>query len=406
MIFFLNKPIHALFILFLMAFFPLTDLLAEEKNETATLKVIGTSLCNDMDTMAAREKAISKGLIAAVELVTADLIPFSSFGSNFAALNKLLTEHADKFINKYKVLTEFTFENKYKVMIQATVSIPRVRHELETAGIIPMDNNLLSVLFLVSEIKGKNGKTICWWEKPFTPVSLAGEAGLADIMRKKGFHIVTHNLQSPLFNEKDVPSHSYMDDKLAIQIGSKLNAEIIVIGEAMGFKTESITKKNINSFKGIVSVRAIKTESGELMGRVTQAAESTNMDEETGIKEALKKAGFLAGEKLASQIAAIEQDKTDVSSKIEIMVQGTNNLINFVLFRKGLQTLQDISLMQIKQIKSDEATIAVNFAGNAKKLADALSVKSFNSFSINIVEISENFLKIALIPEQTSADLQ
>jgi|GEM_PF-2091061 len=405
MIFFLNKPLHALFILFLLTFFPITPLLAEEKNETATLKVIGTSLCNDMGTMAAREKAISKGLITAVELVTADLIPFSSFGFNFAALNKLLTEHADKFINKYKVLTEFTFENEYKVMIQATVSIPRVRHELKIAGIIPMDNNFPSVLFLVSETK-KNGKAICWWEKPFTPVSLAGEAGLADIMRKKGFQIITHNLQPHLFNEKDLLLHPCMDDKLAIQIGSSLNAEILVIGEAMGFKTESIAKKNINSFKGTVSVRAIKTDSGKLMGRVSQTAESTNTDEETGIKEALKKAGLLAGEKLASQIAAIKQDKTDVSSKIEIMVQGTNNLINFVLFRKGLQTLQDISLMQIKQIKSDEATIAVNFAGNAKKLADALSVKPFNSFNINIVEISENFLKIALISEQVSADLQ
>ena len=405
MIFFLNKPLHALFILFLLTFFPITPLLAEEKNETATLKVIGTSLCNDMGTMAAREKAISKGLITAVELVTADLIPFSSFGFNFAALNKLLTEHADKFINKYKVLTEFTFENEYKVMIQATVSIPRVRHELKIAGIIPMDNNFPSVLFLVSETK-KNGKAICWWEKPFTPVSLAGEAGLADIMRKKGFQIITHNLQPHLFNEKDLLLHPCMEDKLAIQIGSSLNAEIIVIGEAMGFKTESIAKKNINSFKGTVSVRAIKTDSGKLMGRVSQTAESTNTDEETGIKEALKKAGLLAGEKLASQIAAIKQDKTDVSSKIEIMVQGTNNLINFVLFRKGLQTLQDISLMQIKQIKSDEATIAVNFAGNAKKLADALSIKPFNSFSINIVEISENFLKIALISKQVSADLQ
>ncbi len=408
MIFFLKKRLPLLFVFSLLIFFFPDHLLAEEKDETTTLKVIGTSLCSDTYGMtAAREKAISNGLLTAVELVTADLIPSSSFATNFTALNKLLTAHADQFINKYKVLTEFTFKNEYKVMIQATVSIPKVRHELETEGIIPMGNNLPSVLFLVSEIKGKNGNAICWWENPFTTVSLAGEAGLADIMEKKGFRIVTHNPPTPLFDKKNAPPLLYMDDKLATEMGSLLNAEVVVVGEAMAFKTGNITEKNITSFKGTVSVRAIKTESGELMGRVSQTADSISMDEETGINEVLKKAGFLAGEKLASQIAEIKQDRTaDNSAKIKIMVKGTNNLINFVLFRKGLQSLQGISLMQIKQIEPDGATIAVNFKGDAKKLADILRIKPFNSFSINIIDISENFLKIALIPEQTSAELQ
>jgi len=406
MLFFLKRHLPPLFVFSLLIFFPLTDLFAGEKDETTTIKVIGTTLFTDMDTMAAREKAISNGLIVAIELVAADLIPFSFFGTNFATINNLLTDHEDKFINKYKVLTEFTFKNEYKVMIQATVSIPKVRHELEAAGIIPMGNNFPSVLFLVSEIKGKNGKAICWWENPFTSASLAGEAGLASVMGKKGFHIIAHNLHPPLFNEKNLPNSTHMDDKRAMEIGTLLSADIVVVGEAVAFKTENITEKNINSFNGTVSLRAIKTESGELMGRVSQTADSISMDKEAGIKEALKKAGFLAGEKLVSQIAAIRQGKTDASSKIEIMVKGTNNLINFVLFRKSLQTLPDISLMQIKQIESDEATIAVNFKGDAKKLADVLRVKTFSAFSINIVDISENFLKIALIPEQTSVNLQ
>jgi len=45
----------------------------------------------------------------------------------------------------------------------------------------------------------------------------------------------------------------------------------------------------------------------------------------------------------------------------------------------------------------DEATIVVDFQGNAKELADALMLKNFESFGINIYEISQSHLRIRLV---------
>ncbi|MBW2166280.1 MAG: hypothetical protein JRG74_09360 [Deltaproteobacteria bacterium] len=48
-------------------------------------------------------------------------------------------------------------------------------------------------------------------------------------------------------------------------------------------------------------------------------------------------------------------------------------------------------------MKADEATIVVDFQGNAKELADALMLKNFESFGINIYEISQSHLRIRLV---------
>ena len=47
---------------------------------------------------------------------------------------------------------------------------------------------------------------------------------------------------------------------------------------------------------------------------------------------------------------------------------------------------------------SDEATIIVHFEGDAEMLAEALMLQSFDSFGINISDISQNRLRIELIP--------
>ena len=82
---------------------------------------------------------------------------------------------------------------------------------------------------------------------------------------------------------------------------------------------------------------------------------------------------------------------------LEIMLEGTGNLENFVKFRNMLKELTGVKEMQITQERPDQAVIMVAFQGNAKELADALIVKTFESISINIYEVSEDHLRIRLV---------
>ena len=182
----------------------------------------------------ARSAAVADALVTAVELIAVDIMPISSFADNYPDLNKFFNAYVDKFINDYKVLTELTFKNEYRTIIQATVSIVRVKQGLETAGII-----------------------------------------------------------------------------------------------------------------------------------------------------------YLPG---------TEENNLKAPEEIEITVNGTSNLKKFVLFRKELQKLDGLSALQLEQMEFDKAVIAVTFTGDAKALAHALVSKTFDSFSVNIIEISEHCLKVDLAP--------
>ena len=77
---------------------------------------------------------------------------------------------------------------------------------------------------------------------------------------------------------------------------------------------------NIRSFKGIVSVRAVRTDTGEEIAATTQSAVTANADETIGVQKALSSAGSLAGELLAGQIIdAWRQKKYARAQKFQIV---------------------------------------------------------------------------------------
>jgi hypothetical protein len=83
---------------------------------------------------------------------------------------------------------------------------------------------------------------------------------------------------------------------------------------------------------------------------------------------------------------------------VEIMVEGTGNLANFIKFRRVINNMPGVEGVQIKEIKSDQATIIVDYQGSAKEFADDLMLKTIESIGINIYEVSQNRLRIELIP--------
>jgi len=97
------------------------------------------------------------------------------------------------------------------------------------------------------------------------------------------------------------------------------------------------------------------------------------------------------------QIVAGWKKAVQKSVEIEIVVKGTRNLGNFVNFRRALKDIPDVKGIQLKEMQSNEAVIVVDYRGDAKKLAEALMLKTFESFGISITEVLEQRLNVELI---------
>jgi len=385
-------------IFFLFSFFAHSvNIQAEDQISTKTIVVIGTGKIYKEDSASARKEAIENSLVSAVETVALGLIPPESLHQTFQNFNEALYNQTAKFIQGYKVLAEFKIKDAYRVMVEANVSVTGLKKLMSNAGILSGGKALPKILVLVSEQNAEDASPKYWWGGKTVLGEIFSVSALIETMRSKGLHVLDHasivqNIR--IDNRYDKPD---LDKEEAVALGRNLKADIVIVGKTIIEPGQNVMGKNIRSFTGIISARAIWTKTGEEIAATTQNAVTANADETIGSRKALSAAGTLAGETLASQIIDAWQKKDEQTNIIGIVVEGTDNLTNFEKFISIINKINGVKNLQIKELKANETVISVEFKGTAKALADALMLKSYGSVNINIYEVSKNHFKVELI---------
>ena len=382
----------------LVVLYPPAVVQAENQISTKTVVVTGTGKIYQKDSARAREEAITDSLVSAVNRVAVELFPLKSLVRNFQAFNKMIYGNTDKFIQDYKVLAEVPSKNNYRVMVEATVSINTLKKLMSSAGILLEEKPLPKILVLISDQNLSDRLPKYWWgqEKYFSESSSIN--ALVKPIKTKGFpiidpHIIIQNTRvDPIY---DTPDLNHTE---AVNLGLSLQAEVVIVGKSVASSGPNIMGKRIRSFKGIVSARAIRTDTGSEIATTMKTSIITNTDEIAGVRDVLSRAGSLAGEDLAAQILAAWQKHEEQSNLLEIIIKGTGDIANFERLRRFINNISGVKNLQIKELKPDEATILVDFQGIAKELADALMLNTFESMGIKIYEVSRDRLRIELTP--------
>ena len=370
---------------------------AKDQIPTKTVMVMGTGKIYQDNSAKAREEAIAGSLVSAVDRVAMEIFPLESMVRYFQAFNEMIYNNTNKFIQDYKVLAEFPSTNNYRVMVEATVSIITLKKLMSSAGILLEEKPLPKILILISDKNPKDRSPNYWWgQKKYLSESFSITA-LVNTIKTKGFpiidnHIISQNTRvNPIYDKPD------LNDIEAINLSLSSQAGVVIVGKSVASISPNIIGENIRSFKAIVSARAIRTDTGAEIATTMQTSVTANTDEIAGVRDALSRAGNLAGEDLASQIVAGWQKQEEPSNILEIIVEGTGDIANFEKFRRIINNISGVKNLRTKELKPDEAVIIVDFQGTAKELADALMLKAFGLIGINIYEVSQDRLRIELM---------
>lgn len=390
--------ITTLFIAAVMILFDIDTADAQQAKDTFIVMGIGNVKKEDVS--AARQEAIKNCLVTAVGLKATDLMNIDSMVQNFETLNETLYTNIDKFIRGYRVLTEARSESTYRVMVQVTVSSKMVKRKLTAAGIMQGKMVMPKILFFIAEQSLEDGSPKYWWGRGMSFVNSASEKAMVEVMKEKGFKIIKHGPRIQNMAFRIVAGEPNLNDREAIDFAAKMNADVIITGSSIANHLPNIMGADMKSFKGLTAVRALLVKTGKQIGSTSRAAVTANVNEIEGGRDALSGAGTLAGEEIARQIVSAWLKKDEDTEKFEILLKGAGNLANFVMFRRMLSTIQGVKFVQVKELKSNKATISVDFNGKTKELAAALMLKAFESFGINIYEVSDSQLKIELIGSQ------
>ena len=84
---------------------------------------------------------------------------------------------------------------------------------------------------------------------------------------------------------------------------------------------------------------------------------------------------------------------------VSMVIRGTGHLASYVKFRKAMNTISGVEGIRVKGIKPNEATLLVEYKGKTKDLAAALMQQNFDSFGINIFEVTADMVRVELIPQ-------
>ena len=371
---------------------------AQQPVKNKTFVVIGTSEVQKANIQAAREQAISESLVTAVALMTEEILQVDSLVENFPQVNEIIYENTDAFIQDYKVLTETEAGKKYRVIVKATVAGKKIAKRLSIADILRAKLALPTVLFFVSEQNLQDDSPRYWWGKQMGGFESISEATMADILKARGFPIVDHGrIGIRKITALDSDAKPELTDETAINIGARLQADVVVVGTSVASPTPSVMGDDLKSFKAISNARVLRTETGEQLLQVARTSVTANVDEAAGGSEALTMAGTLAGDDLAMQLATEWRRLAEKPSQVEVLVEGTGNLANFVKFRRALNGISGVEGIRVKEIKPNETTLLIDYKGKAEDLASALMLQNFENFGINIYEITKQNLKIALV---------
>jgi hypothetical protein len=221
---------------------------------------------------------------------------------------------------------------------------------------------------------------------------------MADILKARGFPIVDYTgIGIGKMADWGSDIKSELTDEEAINLGARLQADVVILGTAVASPTASVMGDDLKSFKVILNARVLGTETGDELANISRTSVTANVDEAAGGREALKMAGTLAGDDLAIQLDAEWRKLAEKPSRMEIFVEGTGNLAHFVKFRRTLTGISGVEGIRVKEIKPNETTLLVDYKGKSEQLASALMLQNFENFGINIYEISKQNLKVALV---------
>jgi hypothetical protein len=177
----------------------------------------------------------------------------------------------------------------------------------------------------------------------------------------------------------------------------QFGANIVIVGRSKIERTANVMGEYTRSFRATVTARALRVETGAEIASTTQTDVAVNPSEIEGSRQAFKKTGTLAGQSLSQHIAAALQKQFQERAMVKVIVAGTQNLASFVLLRKTLRDLSGVEEIKIREMRPDTSTLMVDYAGTPKALADTLMLKTFETFGINISEVSEEHLRVEIV---------
>jgi hypothetical protein len=320
------------------------------------------------DAVAARNAAIENALQKAVEQVVAELIDGEIARQNYQTLNGAIYSKAQGFVQDYDVVECKRDGTLFHVTISATVAIGDVRDDLATLGLLIQAMRKPRVMVMIPET---NILDHGWWSHWTTSVGTA-ETAMIRALKTREFTV----MDAPTVREsidREAALRAIEGDAVAAQrIAQQIGAEVLITGQAVAEPAGTVAGSQVRSYQATVSARAVKADTGEILGVSNGSGKAVHLNATAGGRDALGQAGTQVANDIISQIASQWAKEVSGSRMIALSVAGMSKEMFDDLVSLLKSHVRGVVDVYRRDFIGETARLDVRFLGDAEGLSRSL----------------------------------
>lgn len=347
---------------------------------------------------AARDKAIEDAQRKAVEQAMGTMISSESVTKNFQLISDRILSLSSGYIEKYRVISEKEVDGEVEVEIAAIVGMSKLNDSVQAIKnlIRRMDRPKIMVLIAEQSIReeGQQFSEKSRGEVVLSSTSLGvAENVLIEFFRAKGFDFVDRQALAGQIEIAD-PLTLVKDKERIKKIANLTDAQVVIFGQAQARTTGEV--QGIYSGQANISLRALKTDTGEIIAATNAHAAVPFVDPSTANTKALSEAAKKISQKLMDQILSQWQSESTGLRSICLVIKGVKYADVKKLRSWLTKYVRGVKSVHQRYVKDGIAELDLDIQGSAQDLADELSEKKFQKKTIEVLDLLPNKVSIKL----------
>ncbi|MBI4668114.1 MAG: hypothetical protein HY747_02830 [Elusimicrobia bacterium] len=343
------------------------------------------------DTRGAKECSLRDAQKKAVEKVIGVYISAKTRVEKAVTIEQNILANTEGYISKYDVIKEGREADFYNTKIRAMVLFQKIGDELKALNILREPSvGLPRVAVIISDAVGSGGKPAT---EDQTHTHTYAANSMSETLLKNGYKIVDPEaiMTAKAYETIDAAED---DPETMKKLGTKLNAEIIIFGDA---KTTAVTMdKNLlgdmKSFRATLSAKAARVQTGEVLQIVSAQASGLDAIDDAAIQKALEAAGRKAGDDLGREL----HERLVKNASIALIAVNIKNFDGLENLKKALTATSGIKDLFVRSFGEGAANLDIYLeaAGQTgvQEIAGSLTAK----LGATVKRMEGNTLEIAL----------
>ncbi len=367
--------------------------------ETKTVSAEGVAAVQQNAVDIARDAAIEDAQKRAVEQAIGIMIDSQTQVENYQVISDKILSQIKGYITRYNVTGETRDGVLLRVHITAEVSLGKLSDDLSAIGVLMSQMHKPRTMIMIAE-QNLGEELNAWWLEPHGAQADLGvvENSFMDKFTEKGFTFIDHQTASREIHVTAAYRVQNLSAAQARTLANQADAEVVIIGKAVA-KLYGEVGGGLKSVQADLSAKAVRTDTGQVIAATTQHAAGVHIAETSAGAEALRKVANLAADDLMTKILAVYSKETGGTRPVNITITGLSKT-QFVKFKDVLRNqVRGIKDLHERSFSNSTAKIEVDSKSSAQTLSDALALKDFGTFSVEVVNSTANTLELKVAPK-------